>query len=71
MGIAKKLFYFALNSKKEVKKQTTFCYCNCGNELVSNHKECHYDEGDTLVHYTCVCGKKSAWSFYEPSPLLI
>lgn len=71
MSIAKKLADFVFNHKDEVKKiQTTHCYCLCGNELVSNHKECYNGE-DSLVHYTCVCGKKSAWDFYTPAPLLI
>lgn len=56
--------------KKKNNKQTTYCYCSCGNELVSNHKEV-YDGKDLLVRYTCVCGKKSTWDFYTPAPLLI
>lgn len=57
--------------KRKKNKQTTYCYCSCGNELVSNHVEVVYDGEDLLVHYTCVCGKKSAWDFYYPAPLLI
>lgn len=56
--------------KKKNNKQTTRCYCPCGNELVSNNKEV-YDGEDSLVHYTCVCGKKTAWDFYTPAPRLI
>lgn len=56
--------------KKKKPKQTTFCYCDCGNELVSNHVDCYHGE-DTLVHYTCPCGIKSAWDFYAPAPIFM
>lgn len=56
--------------KKKHNEQKTFCYCDCGNELVSNHKEM-YEGDDTLVHYICVCGKKSSWDFSAPAPILI
>lgn len=59
-----------LFKRKKKHKQTTYCYCSCGNELVSNHKEV-YEGDDTLIHYTCVCGKKSSWDFYAPAPILI
>ena len=54
-------------------KQTTFCYCSCGNELCSSGSFVSdtYDErGRNDVHYRCSqCGREHHFDFDAPVPL--
>lgn len=56
--------------EKQLKKgQYTFCYCECGNELISN--KCCIRDTD-YVYFKCnKCGKISKWDFDAPCPILI
>ena len=56
--------------EKQVKKgQTTFCYCKCGNELISS-KSCLMDTD--FVYFQCYkCKKISKWDFDAPCPILV
>lgn len=52
------------------KKQTTFCYCKCGNELVSDCKA--FVKDTDFVYYKCPkCKRISKWDFDMPVPILI
>lgn len=56
--------------EKQLKKgQSCFCYCDCGNELISSNslvKDIDY------VYFKCVkCGKESKWNFDTPCPILV
>lgn len=59
-----------LSEQKPTYIQRTFCYCDCGNELVSNHKS--VSENDGVVEYICgKCGK-TVWLFNAaPAPIRI
>ena len=55
-------------------KQTTYIYCKCGNELISD--DCFIDQyddknGDNHVLYKCKkCGRNSDWNFtIAPVPI--
>ena len=51
-------------------KQHTFCYCACGNELISSN-DLILD--DTIsVYYKCSkCGLITQWDFDAPTPIFI
>lgn len=56
--------------EKQLKKgQSCFCYCDCGNELISSNslvKDTDY------VYFKCsICGKESKWDFDVPCPILL
>lgn len=61
-------------AKKAVRKvkQTTFCYCECGNELISNNC-CVRDVylfNRNVVHFICdKCGKNTYYDFDFPAPV--
>lgn len=56
--------------EKQLKKgQRTFCYCKCGNELVSSDS---FVEDTDYVYYKCSkCGRKSKWDFDFMCPILV
>lgn len=56
--------------EKQLKKgQYTFCYCKCGNELISSNS---FLRDTDFVYYKCSkCGKISKWDFDAPCPILI
>lgn len=46
--------------------QTTFCWCDCGNELCSTS----FVSDTDIVLYKCTrCGKESRWLFDAPCPI--
>ena len=69
---------FKLNEKterqkfeeKQLKKgQTCFCYCDCGNELISSNS---LIKDTDFVYFKCSkCGHESKWDFDTPCPILI
>lgn len=64
-------FICKLFKQKSKYTQHTFCYCDCGNELVSNHKS--VADNDGVVEYICgKCGKKTVWLFdIAPAPIRV
>lgn len=55
-------------------KQSTFIWCDCGNELCSTESFDEYENlsDSDLVHYKCSkCGEKSEWDFEAPVPIRI
>jgi hypothetical protein len=56
------------------KKQTTFIYCKCGNEMCSDNSfisDTYDDNGDNHVKYKCEeCGMESDFNFdIAPVPI--
>lgn len=53
--------------------QTTFVYCECGNELISSDSFVSdtYDkkERNHVIYKCSKCGKKSDWDFDLPVPI--
>lgn len=59
---------------KRQKKQTTFIYCKCGEELINSDSfiSDSYFNDQNFVHYECKsCGRNSYWDFDHIVPLLI
>lgn len=55
--------------KKLKKGQYTFCYCKCGNELISSNS---FLKDTDFVYYKCSkCGRISKWDFDFPCPILV
>ena len=56
--------------EKQLKKgQSCFCYCGCGNELISSNS---LIKDTDFVYCKCSkCGKKSKWDFDCPCPVLL
>lgn len=56
--------------EKQYKKgQSCFCYCDCGNELISSNS---FVKDTDFVYYKCSkCGRESKWDFDFPCPILV
>lgn len=53
------------------KKQHSFIYCSCGNELISSNSN-YITKDHRCYKYQCnKCGKKSYWLFETPVPIHI
>lgn len=55
---------------KQLKKgQYNFCYCECGNELISSNS---FLKDTDFVYYKCSkCGKITKWDFDAPCPIFV
>lgn len=52
---------------RKIYKQTTFCWCECGNELCSSDS---LVKDTDFVYYKCSnCGIESKWNFDAPCPI--
>ncbi len=54
--------------------QTTFCWCECGNELCSTDSFVSdtFKDGKSLVRYRCSkCGQGQFWDFDPPTPIFV
>ena len=56
--------------EKQLKKgQYSFCYCKCGNELISSNSLLMDTD---FVYFQCSkCRKISKWDFDAPCPILV
>lgn len=75
MGKIASCFYFLVGwLLTQHPKQTTFIYCECGEELINSDSFISdtYEKDQNIVHYECKnCGKNSYWDFDHILPLLI
>jgi hypothetical protein len=51
------------------KKQHTFIYCICGNELISNGSKFKTKDYRCYKYQCNKCGKRSNWLFDTPVPI--
>lgn len=51
------------------KKQHTFIYCSCGNELISSNSKCSTKDERAYKYQCNKCGKRSYWLFDTPVPI--
>lgn len=50
-------------------EQYTFCYCDCGNELVSSNCVIAEDEDGTVIYECPKCRAITYWYFGAPAPI--
>ena len=54
---------------RTIKKQKTFIFCTCGNELISSNSK-YTTKDNRCYKYKCNnCGKRSYWLFDTPVPI--
>lgn len=51
------------------KKQYTFIYCKCGNELISSDSKFKTKDNRCYKYQCNKCGRRSYWLFDTPVPI--
>ena len=57
---------------KTFKKQHSFIYCSCGNELISSNSKRYLTNYKGIYVYRCnKCNELSKWDLTTPVPILL